>query len=213
MSELFTTPQPAHAGSVHACAGLEHCQRCWLDLERASIGTPIDLKPHAQLLVVAAFDLSRQLVAGGQHGIGQKLTDPQRILANSLEGKAAELAYAVAVGIDPRLILNDKRSKDDFTDVDVKVVKRRPQGWSSFTLAEGTYSRDRQRRNLRFVGVELSDDGWTATLVGSITVPQLNAAITAGLCERFAPRGRPDGGHYYEVRAHLLKSNLEEVTA
>ena len=191
--------------SVHACATLRHCQRCWVDLEQNRHCAVIDLRPHKRIVVAAAFDLAARMVKDGYHG--QTLDNPERIMVDSLTGKAAELGYAIWAGHEPEAILDDGKGRIDFGNVEVKQVKRRPSGWSSFTVSDKSWRKVRRLRDITYCGVQLDDTGWFAKIVGTITAADIAQAMRDGLVTSHAPaRGIGQGWEYHEVRAHLLKA-------
>jgi hypothetical protein len=188
---------------THACATLQHCQRCWVDIEQNRHCAVIDLRPHRRIVIAAAFDLASRMVKDGYHG--QTLDNPERILADSLTGKAAELGYAVFAGLDPESILTDAKGAIDFGHVEVKQVKTRPQGWSSFTVSDKSWQKVKRLRDITYCGVQLDETGWMARIVGTITAADIAHAMRDGLVTSHAPaRGIGAGWEYHEVRAHLL---------
>ena len=190
---------------VHGCAG-ELCQVGWLHAEKALPSVHVDLRPAASLIHAAAFGLGKGLYLGGQRGMTQDQDNPHAILEDCIKGKAAEAAYALHAGIDPAVIVNDARSRADFRrnagNVDVKYAKR-VGGLMRCTLAKGTW--DRIKRDPTYRLVAISIDGWSAQLLGEVTAVDLDKAMHARQVPCLPPKGRDDGGWWYEIRVGLMR--------
>lgn len=163
----------------------------------------VGLKPDAQLLVAAAFELAAQLVDGGQSGMSQPIDMPQRILEDCLHGKAAELAYARIRGLDPRLIRADRRSRPDFVigdrAVDVKVARN-----DRVTLAAGSWARMLDRPGTYAIAaVAVYPISWSAQLLGELDRDQLARAIERNQIQRY-PGKRPGSSSWYSIPLDLF---------
>lgn len=193
-------------GSVHGCAGLAACQRCWLDLEtgRRACGV-IDLTPHRQLVLMAALRQTAAFVEQPRLSTIDAVERPHEQLDQSIIGMAAELGYRLFAGLDPQAVYQQagKRGMYDAPGVDVKLVKARPGGWSSFYVNDDTWRIDQRDPDLTYVGVMV--EGWKASIVGTITVADVDDAMRAGLVQRRDGHRRTGASGYYEVRTHLLR--------
>ena len=190
---------------VHGCAG-DLCQVGWLLAETSLPPVFVDLTPAASIIHAAAFGLAKGLYLGGQEGMTQDQGNPHLVLDDCIKGKAAEAAYALFAGVNPRSILDDARAKADFrahgAPVDVKFAKR-VGGLLRCTLAKGTWQRIKLDPEYTLVAVTV--DGWSARLLGQLNVTQLDAAMRAHQVPCHPPKGRVTGGWWYEIRVGLMQ--------
>jgi|688.fasta_scaffold51599_3 hypothetical protein len=87
--------------------------------------TVIDTSPVSALILQAATEQAKRLV-GYKYTSQDWRADPMMLLENCLNGKIAEAAYAIAIGKDVNLILDDDFDRPDFITlqgiIDVKAV-------------------------------------------------------------------------------------------
>jgi hypothetical protein len=163
----------------------------------------VDLKPDAQLLTAAAFELAAGLVDGGQRGMSQSLEKPHELLEACLYGKAAELAYARLHGVDPKLIRADRRGRPDFV-LDGRAVDVKAARGEYVNLASGSWARMLDRGRYSIAAVIVYGPTWTAQLVGELDTTQLTAAIERGRVQ-LRPGRRAGGSAYYAIPLQLFR--------
>lgn len=160
----------------------------------------VDLEPYAALIGRAAARLADDLLGNPQAHRGHKPTDALALYADCLKGKKAEVAYAVANGLDPNQVMRDAKGKPDFGhNVDVKAVTRRAAGAWLMTINVDTL---RKKAPTDLVAPVLLTDGWLANMVAPYTVADLAELELQGVATRHPSLWGAHGSDYLELRVY-----------
>lgn len=155
--------------------------------------TWVDISPYRVTVTKAAYELAHRLVDWPL--TNQQTHDPMVILGDCLLGKMAEAGYAVAAGLDVKLLHDDGPGLVDFTtpigDVDVKAIRHDRDAFNVSVVDSHV-----RRPGAVFAGVRVKTGIWKAEVLGTVPVTVVQQLPVQ------PPSGRKSG--YWRVPTDIL---------